>query len=120
MVLKINGTDITPYIASGGIKWTRYDIDAPKAGRTMDGTMQRGRVATKVKMEITCTPLPKDKLRELLNLILPEYVKVEYEDPMNGLRIGTFYSNNNPATYWLQRPDGSEWYTEITFPLVER
>ena len=32
MVFKINGTDITPYIAAGGLKWQRQDIDGPNAG----------------------------------------------------------------------------------------
>lgn len=120
MVFKIGTTDITPWIASGGIKWTRYDVEAPKAGRTMDGKMQRGRVATKIKMEITCTPLTLANTRTLLNLILPEYVTVTYDDPMYGMRSATFYSNNNPATYWMKMRDGTEYYSSITFPLIER
>lgn len=120
MVFKIDGTDITPWIASEGIKWQRYDVDAPKAGRTMDGRMQRGRVATKIKMTITCVPLTGSDLQTLLNLILPEYVSVEYDDPQYGHRVATFYANNNPASYWVKRPEGTEWWSEISFPLVER
>ena len=120
MVFKIDGTDITPWIAASGIKWTRYDVEAPKAGRTMDGRMQRGRVATKIKLEIKCVPLTAADTRTLLNLIKPEYVSVEYDDPMYGHRVGTFYANNNPATYWMRMRDGTEYYSEISFPLVER
>lgn len=120
MTFKINGTDITKYIAQSGIKWTRNDIDAPGSGRTMSGKMMRGRVATKIRIDITCVPLQKDDLRRLLNLILPEFVTVTYEDPMYGLVTKTMYSNNNPATYWMQWENGTEWYTDISFPLVER
>lgn len=28
MVLKIDGTDIVPYIAYGGVKWQRSDVDS--------------------------------------------------------------------------------------------
>ena len=43
MVFKINGTDITPYIANGGLQYTRNDLDGPNAGRALDGTMYRDR-----------------------------------------------------------------------------
>ena len=31
--------DITPYIAHGGIKWSRNDVDGPNAGRMQNGEM---------------------------------------------------------------------------------
>nr|DAT70870.1 MAG TPA: hypothetical protein [Caudoviricetes sp.] len=57
MVFKINGTDITPYIANGGLQYTRNDLDGPNAGRALDGTMYRDRVATKDKWTVNCRPL---------------------------------------------------------------
>ena len=39
MVLKIDGTDIVPYIAYGGVKWQRSDVDGEGAGRMLDGTL---------------------------------------------------------------------------------
>ena len=41
MVLKIDGTDIVPYIAYGGVKWQRSDVDGEGAGRMLDGTLER-------------------------------------------------------------------------------
>lgn len=120
MTLLINGTDITGYIASGGIKWQRNDIEAPNTGRTMDGSMQRGRVATKIRMDITCRPLKKTELQIVLNLILPEFVTVQYDDPMYGQVVKTMYSNNNPATFLMIKPNGEEWWNGVTFPLIER
>ncbi len=120
MSVSINGTDITDYIGYNGLKWTRYDIDAPKAGRTLDGLMHRGRVATKIKMEITCRPLTTEELNELLNLILPEYITVTYVDPMYGATSKVMYANNNPAQYHLHQRNGREYWTGVSFPLVER
>lgn len=120
MQVLINNVDITDYIAFGGLKWQRYDVDAPNTGRTMDGTMMRGRVATKIRLDITCRMLKASELATVLNLILPEYVTVTYDDPMYGRTVKTMYSNNNPAVYQILHDNGDEWWSGVTFPLVER
>ena len=120
MVLRINGIDILPYVAHQGIKWQRNDLDAPDSGRTLDGVMQRARVSSKIRLDITCRPLKSDEARIVLNAIYPEYVSVEYTDPMQGLVTKQMYSNNNPASHMLLQSDGTEWWNDITFPLIER
>ena len=120
MTLKINGVDILPYVAHQGIKWQRSDLDSSEAGRTMDGMMHRGRVATKIRLDITCRPLRSEEAKIVLNAILPEYVSVEYTDPMDGLVTREMYANNNPATHMLIQEDGTEWWSGITFPLVQK
>ena len=137
MILEVNNIDLVPYIALGGVKWTRSDIDAPNTGRTMDGTMMRGRITTKIRLDITCRPLKNDELRILLNLLLPEFVSVRYDDPMYGIVTKTMYANNNPATFLFKRtpevsdlwwtchdeedrPQPFEYWHQVTFPLVER
>lgn len=120
MVLRINGVNILPYVAHQGIKWQRNDLDAPDAGRTLDGVMQRARVSSKIRLDITCRPLKSDEAKIVLNAIYPEYVSVEYTDPMQGLVTKQMYSNNNPASHMLLQPDGVEWWNDITFPLIER
>ena len=119
--LRINGIDILPLVAKGGIKWTRNDIDSSNAGRTLDGTMHRGRVTTKDKLEVKCRPLKQSEVETLLNLIEPEYVTVDYISPKVGARTGIqFYSNNVPASLWFVDPDGVAHWADISFPLVER
>ena len=133
--IKIDGTDITNYIAFNGVKWSRHDIDGPNAGRSMSGLMIRDRVATKIRLDITCRPLNHDELHALLNLILPEFVTVTYNDPMYGTVSKTMYANENTADFlirknpiqtdrwWICRgsvPDSTELWNNISFPLVER
>lgn len=120
MVLKINGIDIMKYIAAGGLKWQRSDLESPSAGRTMDGVMHRGRVATKIRLDITCRPLTGAETQVLLKLIFPEYVDVEYDDPMYGHVVKTMYSNNNPAKLVMVFDDEDQVWSGIEFPLVER
>ncbi|MBQ8797233.1 MAG: hypothetical protein IJZ56_03445 [Oscillospiraceae bacterium] len=117
MVLKINGVDMLPYIVEKGIKWQRNDLDGDNAGRTMDGTMHRERVSSKIRLDITCLPLSSADAAVVLNAIYPEYVEVEYTDPMYGLVYKTMYSNNTPATYINTTTD---LWEGITFPLIER
>ena len=119
MYLKIDGVDITDYIAYNGLKWQRNDVESPNAGRTLAGTMVRDRVATKIRLDVKCRPLTSDELRTILNLINPVYITVEYNDPMTGHRSGKFYSNNVPASFHMVGADGNEWWSEVSFPLVE-
>ena len=120
MTLTIDGIDMVPYIAYGGLKWQRNGIDAPNTGRAIDGLMYRGRVATKIRLDVTCKLLEAEDLRVVLNTIQPEYVTVTYDDPMLGTVTKTMYSNNNPAVYQLHKNDGREFWSGVTFPLVER
>lgn len=119
--LLIDGIDVTPYIAFKGVKWTRNDVDSPDTGRTMDAVMHRGRVASKIRLDISCKPLTDSEASTVLNAIYPEYVTVQYTDPqVGGLVTRTMYSNNNPASYLLNREGQEDLWDGITFPLIER
>lgn len=119
MTLRINGVDITDYIAYTGLKWQRNDIDSSNAGRTLAGTMVRDRVAIKIRLDIKCRPLKSDELHSILTLIEPEYVTVTYDDPMYEQRTAKFYSNNVPASFQMIDAEGREWWSEVSFPLIE-
>lgn len=116
----INGTDITNLIAEKGIKWSRNDLDGPNAGRTLTGLMIRDRVAIKIKLQITIKDLEDSELRTLMNLILPEFVNVTYDDPIYGRVTKVMYSNNNAATLGRIDTRGRRQWGSISFPLIER
>lgn len=121
MRVVIDGLDITKYIAFGGFKWTRNDIDGTDAGRTLDAEMHRNRVALKDRLDITCRLLLADEATIVLNAVQPEFVQVLYFSPMLGTEVTkTMYSNNIPATFCIRKPDGAEWWSGITFPLIEK
>ena len=120
MVFQVNGTDITPYIANQGLKWSRNDIDGPNAGRALDGTMYRDRVAIKYRWDVTCKPLLQSEMNTILSLVQPEYINVTFTDPVTGTtKTVECYSNNIPAQYLIYK-DGKEYWSGITFPLIER
>ena len=119
-VFTVNGVNLLPFIAEDGIQWTRFDVEAPDTGRTLDGVMHRGRVAVKVRLDITCRPLTTNEAMLVLNAIAPEFVTVHYDDPMQGSVTKTMYSNNIPALCAAVYPDGSALWTGLQFPLIER
>ena len=112
--------DITDYIAFQGVKRGRNDVDGPESGRTMDGTLHRARVATKLRYDITCRPLKKAELTTLETLIMPEYITVKITgDPYYGTVTKKMYANNTSAGYCIKKKNGIEWWSGITFPLIE-
>ena len=119
--ISIDGTDITDFIAYQGVQWKRADIDGVNAGRTLSGLMIRDRVATKIRLDIKCRPLKLTEVRTLLNLLMPEFVYVTYDDPMDGQVTRTMYANNNGAQFLFARNnDTVEYWDNVSFPLVER
>ncbi len=119
---RVNGVDLLPYVAENGIRWTRFDVEAPDTGRTLDGVMHRGRVAKKVRLDVSCRPLLSSEAAVVLAAIEPEYVTVQYVDPMDGLTVKTMYSNNIPVTCStvFDDVDRTARWRDLTFPLVER
>lgn len=121
MTLTVNGVDMVPYVAYGGFKWQRSDIDGSDSGRDLTGRLRRNRVATKVRLDITCRLLKSEEVHKVLSAILPEYVSVTYYDPQEGGVVSkTMYSNNNPATFQIRQKDGTVWWSGVTFPLIEQ
>ena len=113
-------TDLTPYLAFGGLKWSRNDIDAAGTGRTQDGTLHRDRVAIKVRLDCTCKPLEQTDATTVLTAIKPQWLEVQYFDPQEGsVQTKKMYSNNIPATFCIQHGTKQYW-TGIAFPLIEQ
>lgn len=114
-------TDITPYIAAQGLKWSRNDIDAQNSGRdTQDGLMHRKRVSQKIRLDITCRPLLQEELTILLNAIEPQWLKVRYYDPKANAKVTkTMYTSTVPASFFFD--DGiRQYWTGVEFPLIEQ
>ena len=121
MTLEVDGVNMVPYIAYGGFQWRRSDVDGEGAGRMLDGTLERNRMATKIRLDITCRPLKSTEVSIVLSAIMPEWVSVKYYDPQFGSVVTkTMYANNNPASYLIKQSAGMELWGGIRFPLIER
>lgn len=112
--------DWAQYIPSGGIQWSRNDIDSNNSNRSqITGKMYRKRIATKRKLSVSMRDMETAKVAQLAKEIAPETIKVTYLDPMDGERTTReFYGSelNSATNYW----DGERvWWSGITFSLVE-
>ena len=120
MVFEIDGVDLLRFVQKKGIKWKLTDKKGKNSGETMDGTMHRGRVASKVRLDVTCIPLKSEDSATVLKAIRPEYVSVKYTDPELGVVTKTMYCESRPATHMVLQDDGTEYWDGITSPLIER
>lgn len=112
--------DITPYIAFGGLTFSRNDVDAPDAGRDMTGLMHRGRVGVKEKMNINTIPLTKAQSASIQQLLYPETIEVKVTPypRTNAAQILSMYSNNVKVTYLIHYTSGEDMQS-LSFPLIE-
>ena len=97
LVFKINNVDFVPFIAENGIVWTRNDIDSAEAGQMLDGTVRRDRIIMRRRIEITIINkrLTNAQMATIQQAIYPQWVDVEFPDPLTGTNLTRkFYSNN--------------------------
>jgi len=90
----IGSTNIIQYIAEDGLTFQTFDIDAPDAGRTLDGKMHRARVATKTKILIRFRPLTGAQLTIIKNLMTAQSFSVKYYDPGGNQVSKTMYKGD--------------------------
>ena len=91
----IGTTNIIQYIAEGGLTFDTEDIDAPDAGRTLDGKMHRARVATKLKIFIRFRPLTGAQLTIIRNLVTAQTFTVKFYDPGGNQVSKTMYKGKD-------------------------
>lgn len=121
MTFIVNGVDIAPYIANRGLEYQLSDIDAPGTGRTMDGTMQRGKITDKDKWMIKCRPLTTSELSTVLSAVTHEYVTCTYLSPRyNQTVTKTLYVGDRKAAHYIERNNGTILWTDVAFNLIEQ
>ena len=112
--------NLTPFIKFQGVTFSRNDVDSPDAGRDMSGTMHRGRVASKEKMNISTIQLTRAQSATIQSLLFPETILVRVNPYPRTNASATFnmYSNNVKTQYVIHRENGEDMQ-ELTFPLIE-
>lgn len=119
--------DILPYIAYQGLEYQLSSVDAPNAGRGMDGTMHRAEVAKKDKWKIKCRPLTTAEASVVLPLVSPSTITVRYLSPFAGtLVIKKMYVGNRTGAFGTERhavidntPQSVIFWKDIAFDLIE-
>ena len=86
----------------------------------MTGTMHRGRVASKEKMNISTVQLTRAQSARIQSLLYPETIIVRVNPYPRTNAQATFYmySNNVSTQYVIHRESGED-LQELSFPLIE-
>lgn len=118
--MKIGGIDITKYIEE--IKWSENDLDAPNSGRTLDGLMHRGKVASKRRADIKLVDLKTNEANQILSVLRNQYFICQTDlCPTGGSGVAmTMYNSTRSGGVRLVNTDGKVIHKEISFNIIER
>lgn len=124
-VLIINGFDFEPYLALGGIKYVKNDVDSDAAGEVADGTFRRDRVIIRPTMEITLKDIDYDDeaAHQIMKALEPQWLTVTYDelrrDKEKRRETAEFYTNNITWTLRINLK-GKRKYRFAPFTLVAK
>lgn len=91
----INGTKVTQ---PAEVVYGRYDLDSEDSFRALDGTMQRDRITTKVKLDCSWNALTASQMSQLLQSMDAVFFDINYFDPfVGGYTTKTFYVGDRTA-----------------------
>lgn len=117
-ILNINGHDYSRYIASGGYKWTREDLDSEKTTRTKDGKLRRDKICAKRKLSFEMMPMPRSMLIQLNNDLSQPTFQARYLD-LYGEQKRTFYCSSFPSDLVMIINGGVELWQGASFNMIE-
>ena len=122
MTFIVNGVDLVPYIANQGLSYQLSDIDDPETGRTMDGLMRRGKIADKDKWKLKFrSDLTTEEISAIIVAVSHEDVTVQYLSPRYATIVTkTMYVGDRTAAHYIERPDGTILWKDLSFSLIER
>ena len=92
--MTINGVQVTQ---PATVSYDRYDMDSEESFRGLDGTMQRDRIATKVKLNCQWNALTASQMKQLLGSMEDVFFPIYYYDPLEGYTTKTFYVGDRSA-----------------------
>lgn len=99
-------------------QWLLEDISKSDAGRTEDGTMDKGRIGQVVGIELEWRYIDTATVSEILNRFNPEYIFVNYLDPMiGGFTTKEFYVGNRSAPMYNAELD---LWENVSFKIIAR
>ena len=99
-------------------QWLLEDISKADAGRTEDGTMDKARIGQVVAIELEWRYIDTATISEILNMFNPEYIMVEYLDPMAGdFQTKEFYVGNRSAPMYNAELD---LWENVSFKIIAR
>lgn len=99
-------------------QWKLEDTSKADAGRTEDGKMHKNRIGQVVGIELSWQNITTAKASQILKAFNPEYITVNYLDPMaGGYKTLEFYVGNRSAP--LCNAKKGLW-SNVSFNIIDR
>ena len=117
---RVDGVELISYILEDGLTIQKFDIDAPDAGRTLDGLMHRNRVATKYKIQLDFRPLTASQLMTVERAFEPEFFTVQFYDPADGNVSIQMYKGDSGFTQRTAYTSNTGLYVNYNVHLIQR
>lgn len=120
MTFVINGLDIMPFVADGGIDWQRKDVEGPAAGTAINGRPIRDKRAELYSWTLTCMPLTAAQLATVLSAISPSSIQATYTDPETNALETDYQAFADTSGIQLKREtqNGIEYFSGLSFPVT--
>lgn len=113
-------TDITDMIKFQGLSWSSNSVDAPNAGRSLDGIMHRKLVGFKDKFEISCIQLTTTQLDTLTTLLEHQWLTVRITTTSGTVSRTMYPGATIKSAFCIKREDGTELWQDFSFSLIEQ
>lgn len=97
--VKVNGTDISKWIAFRGISWSFRYVNGKNTGVTLAGVTQLDVLATKSDLTLKFIPMTNADATTLLGLFASPSVPVTYDDPYLGTVTKTMHPSGQKASF---------------------
>lgn len=115
--MTINGVQVTQ---PATVSYDRYDMDSEESFRGLDGTMQRDRIATKVKLNCQWNALTAPQMSQLLQSMEDVFFPINYFDPYSGgYTTKTFYVGDRSAPVYSVA-NGKVIFKSFTANFIEK
>lgn len=116
-IVSVDGHTVRP---PSTYQWSLQDVSDPDAGRTEDALMHKLRKAQKVKLQLAWQNISTEEASPILTAFNPEYVEVEYLDPMvGGYVTKTFYVGDRSVPMYNNTIYGGLW-SNVAFNIIEQ
>lgn len=113
----INGVQVTQ---PATVTYNRYDLDSEESFRGLDGTMQRDRITTKVKLDCQWNALTASQMSQLLKAMDDVFFNINYFDPYLGSYTSkTFYVGDRSAPVYSVA-NGKVIFKSFTANFIEK
>ena len=114
----IKSVDSATVRSPSSYQWKLDDVSAADSGRTEDATMYKNSIGQVVGLELEWNNITTAEASAILTAFNPEYITVEYLDPMAGGYISkVFYVGNRSAPMYNGKMG---LWSNIAFNLIAR